>query len=89
MVVVLEHASESLTTFDPASDGISIIHRFNQVIAEPLMVPFGVVVLDGHGWIRRDMFGAENRSVCGTDGCNQSDEMRESEVADILCFTAF
>ena len=55
-VIELEHATESLPAFDPASDGISIIHWLNQVIAESLMVPFGVVVLDGHGWIRRDMF---------------------------------
>ena len=88
-MVILQHATKSLSAFDPASDGIKIIDWLNQLIAQSLMVPFGVVVLDVHGWLRRDMFGAENRSVCGTDGCNQSDEMRESEVADILCFTAF
>ena len=45
MVVVLEHATESFSAFDPASDGISIIDWLNQLIAQSLMVPFGVVML--------------------------------------------
>ena len=44
-MVVLERATESLTTFDPASDGVPIIHWFNQLIAKSLMVSFGMVVL--------------------------------------------
>ena len=44
-MVVLEHATESLSAFDPASDGIKIIDWLNQLIAKSLMVPFGMVVL--------------------------------------------
>ena len=45
-MVVLEHATESLSAFDPARDGIKIIDWLNQFIAQSLMVPFGVVMLD-------------------------------------------
>jgi hypothetical protein len=45
-VVVLQQATESLTAFDAASDGIRFIDRLDQFIAESLMVPFCVVMLD-------------------------------------------
>jgi hypothetical protein len=45
-VVVLQPATESFSAFDAASDGISIIHWLNQLIAQSLMVPFCVVMLD-------------------------------------------
>ena len=45
-MVVLEHATESFTAFDPASDGTRIIDRLDQFIAKSLMVPFGMIVLD-------------------------------------------
>ena len=45
-MVVLEHATESLSAFDPVSDGIRIIDCLNQLIAKSLMVPFGVEMLD-------------------------------------------
>ena len=44
-MVVLEHATEPLSAFDPASDGIKIIDWLNQLIVQSLMVPFGVVML--------------------------------------------
>jgi hypothetical protein len=45
-VIVLEHPIESFTAFDPASDGITIIGWLHQLIAQSLMVSFGVVMLD-------------------------------------------
>ena len=45
-MVVLEHATKSFTAFDPASDGIRFNDRLNQFIAQSLMVPFGMVVLN-------------------------------------------
>ena len=45
-VVELQHATESFTAFDPASDGIRFIDRLNQFIAESLMISFAVVMLD-------------------------------------------
>ena len=45
-VVVLQHATESLTAFDFAITGSSIFARLNQLIAESLMVPFGMVMFD-------------------------------------------
>jgi hypothetical protein len=45
-VVVPQHATKSLTAFDPASNGISIILWLNQLIAEPLMISLAVVMLD-------------------------------------------
>jgi len=33
------------------------------------------------------MFGAENRSLSGTDRWNQAGEMRDSEVPQPMCFT--
>jgi len=45
-VVVLQHATESLTALDPAGDDLSIILRLDEFIAEPLMIPLAVVMLD-------------------------------------------
>ena len=45
-MVVLEHATESLSAFDPASDGIRTIDWLNQLIAQSLMVAFGMVMFD-------------------------------------------
>ena len=39
-VVVLEHAPESLTAFDPSNDDSSIIDWLDQLIAESLMISF-------------------------------------------------
>ena len=43
-MVVLQHATESLTALDFAISGSCIIARLNQLIAQSLMVPFGVVM---------------------------------------------
>jgi len=45
-VVVLEHATEPLSAFDFSISGSCIIARLNQLIAQSLMVPFGVIMLD-------------------------------------------
>ena len=54
-MVVLQHATESFTTFDVAITGSSIFARLDQLIAESLMVPFGVLMLDvfTHGILQR------------------------------------
>jgi hypothetical protein len=44
-VVVLEHATESLTAFDSASNEIRIITWLNQLIFKFLIISFCVVVL--------------------------------------------
>lgn len=44
-MVELEHATESLTAFDAAIRGSSSFARLTQLIAESLMVAFGVVML--------------------------------------------
>ena len=44
--VVLEHSTESFTAFDFASNRTSITVRLNQLIAESLMIPLTVVMLD-------------------------------------------
>ena len=45
-MVELEHATKSLTAFDPAITGSRNFARLNQLIAESLMVPFGMVMVD-------------------------------------------
>ena len=45
-MVVLQHATKTLSAFDSASNGISILGWLNQLIAQSLMVSFGVVMLD-------------------------------------------
>jgi len=45
-VVVLQHATESFAALDAASNRTSIIHWLNQLIAQSLLVPFCVVMLD-------------------------------------------
>ncbi len=44
-MVIVEHATESLTAFDLAHDDF-IIDRLNQFIAQSLMVSLLVIVLD-------------------------------------------
>ena len=44
-MVVLEHATESLSALDSASEEMSILDWLNQLIAQSLMVSFGVVML--------------------------------------------
>ena len=44
-VVILQHATESLTAFDLARDDF-IIDRLNQFIAQSLMVSLLVIVFD-------------------------------------------
>ena len=63
-MVELEHATKSLTAFDPASDGVTITGWLNQLIAESLMVPFGMIVLDvfTHGVLQRPL-SEENHPV--------------------------
>lgn len=45
-MVELEHATKSLTAFDPAITGSRNLARLNQLIAKSLMVPFGMVMVD-------------------------------------------
>ena len=45
-MVVLEQTTKSFTAFDFASNRISITVRLNQLIAESLMIPLTVVILD-------------------------------------------
>ena len=45
-MVVLQHATESFSAFDSARDGTDICGRLDELIAEPLMIPLAVVVLD-------------------------------------------
>ena len=45
-VVVLEQTTKSFTAFDFASNRTSITVRLNQLIAESLMIPLTVVMLD-------------------------------------------
>ncbi|TWW10823.1 hypothetical protein E3A20_05920 [Planctomyces bekefii] len=56
-MVVLQHAAESFSAFDPASDGVTITGWFNQLIAQSLMVSFGMVMLDvfTHGMLQRPL----------------------------------
>ena len=56
-MVVLEQATESITTFYAASDGVTITGWFNQLIAQSLMVSFGMVMLDvfTHGMLQRPL----------------------------------
>ena len=45
-MVVLEQTTKSFTAFDFASNRTSITVRLNQLIAESLMIPLAVVMLD-------------------------------------------
>lgn len=45
-MVVLEHPTESFTAFNLPSDGTDTFRRLDELIAQTLMVPFGMVVLD-------------------------------------------
>ena len=45
-MVELEHATESITAFDLAGDGSDSFLRLDKLIAQTLMVPFCMVVLD-------------------------------------------
>ena len=44
-MVELQHATKSLLTFNVAGSGTNILTRFNQLIAQSLMVPLRVVML--------------------------------------------
>ena len=45
-MVVLEHATESFSALDLTSDGIDIIARIDEPVAEALVVSLAVVMLD-------------------------------------------
>ena len=45
-MVVLKHATKSFTALNLASNRTSITVRLNQLIAEDLMIPLAVIVLD-------------------------------------------
>jgi len=44
-VVAPQHSTESFATLDLSSDSTNFFARINQLIAESLMIPFGVIVL--------------------------------------------
>ena len=45
-MVVLEHATKPFSALDLSRNGIDIIARIDEFIAEPLMIPLAVVMLD-------------------------------------------
>lgn len=45
-VVGLEHATESFVALNLCRNGIDIITRIDELIAEALMVPLGMIMLD-------------------------------------------
>ena len=45
-MVVLEHATESFSALNLSRNGIDIIARIDELVAEALMVSLGMIVLD-------------------------------------------
>jgi hypothetical protein len=48
-VVIPQHSTESLATRDLASDRTDFFTRIDQLIAEPLMIPLGVIMSEEFG----------------------------------------
>ena len=45
-MVVLQHATESFSALDLASDGTNILIRLDELVAQALMISLGMIVLD-------------------------------------------
>ncbi len=44
-VIVLQHPAEPFTAFDGAANLANLVTRFNDLVAQPLMIPLGELVL--------------------------------------------